>query len=131
MTWDITAKEFPALWAGYINDGRVEDVINLYADGATLMPTFSPHTVKTREGLVEYFNQLASRQGLEVSLHEKTVDAMDAGNNTYVVSGIYSFRFEVDETLLTFPSRFTFFIDLSSGQPVRHHHSSQIPRTLT
>jgi len=128
---NIDAKDFPAFWAQMINDGRVEETINLYDDGSVLMPTFSPHTVKTRADLTDYFTQLASREALEVSLHEKTVECVQAGETSYVLSGIYSFKFEVDETLLTFPSRFTFLIDLSLEKPIKHHHSSQIPRTLS
>ena len=48
-----------------------------------------------------------------------------------MVNGIYDFQFLMDGTLLTFPSRFTFVIDLEKESPILHHHSSQVPRTLT
>jgi len=127
----VEASEFPAYWAGLINKGAVEEVIALYNNKATLMPTFSPHMVRDEKGLTEYFTQLASRSGLEVALHAETVEVVEVGGSVFSLNGIYSFKFEVDGTLLTFPSRFTFVVDLSDDAPILHHHSSQIPRTLS
>lgn len=126
----IQACDFPALWAGLINDGELESVVGLYDEHSVLMPTFSPHVVKDRVSLVEYFQQLASRESLNVRLHENTVVCTKVEESSYAINGIYSFEFMVDETLLTFPSRFTFVVDLSKDSPILHHHSSQIPRTL-
>lgn len=131
MKVNIEASKFPAFWAGLINDGKVEETIALYTERASLMPTFSPHTIRDEAGLIDYFTQLASRPGLSVSLHEKTVDTIQVSDSVFSLSGVYSFKFEVDDTLLTFPSRFTFLIDLASEAPILHHHSSQIPRTLS
>ncbi len=125
------ASDFPAFWADCVNQSRIDDVIALYHDGAVLMPTFSPHAVKDRAALRRYFGQLASREGLEVTLHEETVHCLPAGEQRYVITGIYDFKFSVDGTMLTFPSRFTFVIDLARESPILHHHSSQVPRTLT
>ena len=131
MPQAVEAPDFPAFWASYINRGRIEDLIALYHEGAVLMPTFSPHAAKNEEGLRDYFTLLLSREGLSVSLHEETLDCLPIDEQTYVVNGIYDFKFSVDGTLLTFPSRFTFVIDLERERPILHHHSSQIPRTLT
>ncbi len=127
----IEAPDFPAFWADCVNQGRIDDLIALYHEGAVLMPTFSPHTAKNREELRSYFTLLSSRENLCVKLHEKTLDCLRTGEQSYVVNGIYDFKFSVDDTLLTFPSRFTFVIDLGKENPILHHHSSQIPRTLT
>lgn len=130
MTNPIQACDFPALWASLVNSGDVEQVIALYQDHPILMPTFSPHTVKDETRLREYFTQLASREGLAVKLHESTVVCQKTGETSYVITGIYSFMFDVDGTILTFPSRFTFVIDLNNEKPIIHHHSSQVPRNL-
>ncbi len=127
----IEATDFPAFWADLVNRGRIDDLLALYHRGAVLMPTFSPHAAKTRDELKDYFTLLASRQGLHVKLHENTLDCLRTGGQSHVVNGIYEFEFEVDGTRLTFPSRFTFVIDLGEESPILHHHSSQIPRTLT
>ena len=123
--------DFPAFWADCVNRGAVDELVGLYHAKSVLMPTFSPHAAKNGEQVRAYFEQLASRAGLGVSLHDGTVDCLAVGGGGHVVSGIYSFQFEVDGTLLTFPSRFTFVIDLAQDAPILHHHSSQIPRTLS
>ena len=131
MTQVIEAPDFPDFWIDCVNQSRIDDVIALYHDSAVLMPTFSPHTAKNREGLRSYFTHLSAREDLNVTLHKETLDYLRIGDRSYVVNGIYVFMFRVDETLLTFPSRFTFVIDLGKESPILHHHSSQIPRTLT
>ena len=127
----IEAPDFPAFWADCVNQGRIDDLIALYHEGAVLMPTFSPHAAKNIEQLRSYFTLLFSKENLQVKLHEKTLDCLRTGERSYVINGIYDFKFDVDGTLLTFPSRFTFVIDLGNESPILHHHSSQVPRTLT
>ena len=127
----IEAPYFPAFWANCVNQEQIDDLIGLYHEGAVLMPTFSPHAAKNKEELRSYFMLLSSREGLHVKLHEKTLDCLQIGGQSYVINGNYDFKFSVDGTLLTFPSRFTFVIDLGKESPILHHHSSQIPRTLT
>jgi len=131
MTPQIQASDFPALWAQYINENNLKGVVDLYNDSFVLLPTFSPHIVITVEKLNDYFVRLASRDGLVVELHTKNVRCQQTGEQTYVVTGVYSFKFEIDETLLTFPSRFTFVLDLAQDKPILHHHSSQVPRNLS
>lgn len=127
----IEAPDFPAFWVGCVSQGRIDDLIALYHQDAVLMPTFSPHAARNEEALRAYFTLLCSRENLQVKLHENTLDCLPTGGKSYVISGIYEFRFSVDGTQLTFPSRFTFVIDLADERPIVHHHSSQIPRTLT
>jgi hypothetical protein len=127
----IEALDFPAFWADCVNQGRIDDLIALYHECAVLMPTFSPHAAKNREELRSYFTQLSSRENLYVKLHAKTLDCLRTGEQSYVVNGIYDFKFSIDGTLQTFPSRFTLVIDLGKESPILHHHSSQMPRTRT
>ena len=127
----IEAPDFPALWADCVNQGRIDDLIGLYHECAVLMPTFSPQAAKNKEALRSYFTLLSSKKNLNVTLHEETLDCLRTGKQSYVVNGIYDFKFSVDGTLLNFPSRFTFVIDLGKENPILHHHSSQIPRILT
>ena len=131
MSKPLTAEEFPLYWAKLINDGRLEDVISLYHENIVLMPTFSPKTIRDEAGVRDYFVQLAARKGLNVKLHENTVNSVSMGNDKFAVNGIYSFEFELEGAMLSFPARFTFVIDLTDEHPIAHHHSSQIPRTLS
>lgn len=130
MTYQTQAREFPALWASYINNNNINKVIQLYQNSSILIPTFSPNIIREQARLEDYFLQLASRKGLVVKLHENTVDTRKTGPSAFIITGIYSFLFEVEGTSLTFPSNFTFVVDLAEKQPIIHHHSSQVPSNV-
>jgi hypothetical protein len=125
------AEEVLSQWISGICTGAIEEVKNLYHESAVLIPTFSPHTVNTNDGIRDYFAQLATRDNMRVSLYDKSLKKQSLGGTSWVLSGIYAFEFEVDQILLTFPSRFTFAVDLAHERPIIHHHSSQVPRNLS
>jgi hypothetical protein len=125
------AEEVLSEWISGICNGEIGKVENLYQEQAVLIPTFSPHTANTTEGIRQYFEQLATRNNLQVKLYEKSLRKQFLGGNAWMLSGIYAFEFEVDQLLLTFPSRFTFAVDLDNEKPIIHHHSSQVPRNLS
>ncbi len=118
-------------WISGICSGAINEVGALYDDTAVLVPTFSPHTVAEPAGIHNYFEQLATRDKLQVRLYDKSLHVQKVGQTSWVLSGLYAFEFEVDQMLLTFPSRFTFAVDLSLEKPILHHHSSQVPRNLS
>jgi len=118
-------------WIENINKLKVENVIKLYDDNSTLLPTFAQNSLSSPQQIKNYFQQLSERKNLRVDLHTETLKKYHIGENIYILTGIYSFHFIVDDASLTFPSRFTFILDISRENPILHHHSSQIPRTLT
>lgn len=126
-----TPESILELWIEHINRLEVESVVNLYGDKSMFLPTFSPHCISERQQIKEYFRQLSTRKNIRVELHPGTLRKMEIGENKYIMTGIYSFHFVVDDANLTFPSRFTFILDVSREKPIIHHHSSQIPRTLS
>ena len=117
-------------WINGINTQEFETVLGLYSSDHVLLPTFSPHMIKDDAATRQYFEQLASRKGLQVRIHQRTLTEQVLNDHCSVLCGIYTWSFEVDEEPLSFASRFTYVIDLHEDQPIRHHHSSQIPRTL-
>ncbi|NTU90776.1 MAG: DUF4440 domain-containing protein [Chlorobiaceae bacterium] len=125
------AEDVLSAWISGICNGAIDEVEKLYHENAVLIPTFSPHTVNTTQGIRQYFEQLATRDKLQVRLYEKSLKKQSLGCSSWVLSGLYAFEFEVDQLLLTFPSRFTFAVDLSLENPIVHHHSSQVPRNLS
>jgi hypothetical protein len=127
---DLDAATVVTRWMDCVNAGDVAGVTSLYASHAVLLPTFSPHTITSEEQREEYFKSLASRKGLQVSLHAKTLRVMPLSETVKVACGIYRFSFEVDEEPLTFEARFSFAINITKPRPIEHHHSSQVPRTL-
>ena len=128
---DLDAATVVTRWMDCVNAGDVAGVTSLYATHAVLLPTFSPHTITTEEQREEYFNSLASRKGLQVSLHAKTLRVTSLSETVKVASGIYRFSFEVDDEPLTFEARFSFAMNVTKPRPIKHHHSSQVPRTLS
>lgn len=131
MIYFTTAEEVLFQWVSRVCSANADDITALYDECAVLIPTFSPHTVITPEGIRNYFGQLASREGLGVRLHGKALRKQSLSENLHTLSGICSFEFEVDQVLLSFPSRFTFVMDISLPKPILHHHSSQVPRNLS
>ncbi len=125
------AEEVLFQWVSRVCSGSPDDIAALYHESAVLVPTFSPHTVVNTEGVRNYFGQLASRDGLGVRLHNTALRKQSFSDTLHTLSGIYSFEFEVDQVLLSFPSRFSFMVDISLERPILHHHSSQVPRNLS
>ena len=124
-------KKIIERWIEYVNDLKIENVANLYNDKSTLMPTFSPHSISRPYEIKEYFRKLSTRPEMRVELHSETLKQIEIDEYRYILMGIYSFHFKVDDAKLSFPSRFTFLVDISKEKPILHHHSSQIPRTLS
>ena len=118
-------------WLAAVNGKDLETVLGMYADDHVLLPTFSPHMIRSDDDTRQYFVQLASREGLGVRLHTRTLTEQRLGNAFSVLVGIYTWNFEIDGDPVSFASRFTFVIDVESERPIIHHHSSQLPRTLS
>ncbi|MDN5053757.1 DUF4440 domain-containing protein [Aliarcobacter butzleri] len=123
-------KDILEQWMQSVNNGNVENLLSLYDKDAVLIPTFSNRLLNTPDKLKNYFEKLGSREELSIALHEKTLLIQELKNEIYSLSGIYNWRFAVDGELLNFEARFSYIIDFSKPNPILHHHSSQIPRTL-
>ncbi|ANT65428.1 MULTISPECIES: nuclear transport factor 2 family protein [Prosthecochloris] len=117
-------------WVLAVNAGDCDRIMSLYDERAVLIPTFSNRTLSTPEALREYFQKLGSREQLKVWLHRKKLHVQSIGGSIFALSGLYCWEFMVDDELLRFEARFTYVLDTESERPIRHHHSSQIPRML-
>lgn len=118
-------------WITAVNKGDLNTLTALYADDSVLMPTFSARTIQTSEQRRNYFEQLASREGLTVSLHPKTIHTIPVSPTAAIIGGIYLWQFVIDDESLNFEARFSYLIDTALPHPILHHHSSQIPRNLS
>jgi hypothetical protein len=125
-----TAKNVLAKWLEAVNSGDVEELLSLYDTQAVLIPTFSNRLLNTPEKQRGYFEQLSSREKLSVTLHEKTLLVQEITDKIFVLSGIYNWRFNIDDEPINFEARFSYTLDLANPSPILHHHSSQIPRML-
>jgi len=117
-------------WVAAVNRGSVEEVVALYAKDAVLLSTFSAPILSSVAAIRDYFERLAARPGLSVTLHEKTLRTRPVGGSAHILSGIYCFRFEVDGEPLSFEARFTFVVEPARPAPILHHQSAQVPRNL-
>jgi hypothetical protein len=127
--WESDPNGLLEEWTRRVND-RDLGVLDLYDATAVLVPTFSSRLLNTPEKIREYFTTLCSREELGIELHQKPRHVSPVSGDIRVLSGIYRWRFAVDEELLNFEARFSFVLDLARQAPILHHHSSQIPRML-
>lgn len=126
----ITAKEVLLQWLDAVNRGDVTKLLSLYDKDAVLIPTFSNKMLNCPEKLRDYFEKLSGREGLSIALHEKTVLEQMVSDHLGTISGIYNWRFEVENEMLNFEARFSYLLDFTKESPILHHHSSQIPRMI-
>jgi hypothetical protein len=113
-----------------INAKDSQGLLDLYDESAILIPTFSNKVLDTQEKIHQYFEMLAQREGLSISLHEKTFHIQKISDVVFTLSGIYLWKFVIDEELLNFEARFSYVVDVEREHPILHHHSSQIPRMI-
>lgn len=129
-TMKKTPKEILKNWLCAVNNGEIENVLQLYHTDAILIPTFSSRILKTPESIREYFERLSTRDELSVALHDKTLVTQTLSEDICTAAGIYCWRFAIDGQLLNFEARFSYALNLALDKPIIHHHSSQIPRVL-
>lgn len=123
-------EKFLKTWMDCINTCDLENLVGLYGENAILIPTFSNRVLDSPAKIRKYFETLYTREDLSIALHEKTLATQSIRPDFYSISGIYCWRFCIDEELLSFEARFTFLIDLGLPHPILHHHTSQLPRSL-
>jgi len=122
------SRELLTQWCKYINNGKFEKLLQLYDDNSILIPTFSERMITTNEERKAYFGKLFSRKQLMVKLHKKEPIVQNLGYETEVISGLYFWKYQIDEEDYIFEARYSFIVDIRREKPILHHHSSQIPR---
>jgi len=125
-----SAKDILESWIHGVNKGETQTLVDLYDEDAVLIPTFSSRMLNSKNKRVEYFEKLGTKKDLAVSLHEKTFIEQDLKNGTFILNGLYKWSFSIDGEMLDFEARFTFVVNPTKKNPILHHHSSQIPRSL-
>ena len=118
------------VWTSGVNSGALDQVVELYDEGALLLPTFSNRSLSDSPRIKEYFEKLFRHEEVQVSLHEKTLVTQALSESIYSMSGIYRWEMEIDGEPLSIEARFSYVLDLESPTPIMHHHSSQVPRML-
>jgi hypothetical protein len=117
-------------WVQAVNNRNLDEILGFYAENAILIPTFSDKVSNSKEKIKKYFENLLEKKNLAVQIHPTALKEQTIQNGMSVLSGIYRWQFEVEEEVISYEARFSFVIDCNSGNPILHHHSSQIPRML-
>jgi len=116
-------------WAEHFNNGNLENLLDMYHEEATLLPTFLSKALSTREQIEDYFIKTIEGQASVEIDDSKTINKK-LSENMYLMTGRYTFCLKTKDNI-KYLSWFTFLIDLSVDSPIRHHHSSRVPFEFT
>ncbi len=123
----MEAVKFAANWVDIVNKKSVTQILALYAESSTLLPTFSAIPAKGHNQIESYFRRLLSRDAVAVELDDESVGADNISANITATYGTYTFFYSEKGMQKRFPARFTFVLDTDKSAPIIHHHSSLIP----
>ena len=118
------------VWTSGVNSGALDQVVELYDEGAVLFPTFSNRSFSDPPGIRAYFEKLFRHEEVQISLQEETLVTQALLESIYSMNGNYLWDMVIDGETLSFEARFSYVLDLESPAPIMHHHSSQVPRVL-
>ena len=121
----MTPENVIEKWADYFNAGDLEGITSLYHRDSTLLPTFLPKLLSSKEQISGYFvAAIEGKASIEVNVTQSIKKVVS--ENTYLMSGTYVFCLPCKGGE-KFESWYSFLIDLSHDSPIRHHHSSRVP----
>jgi len=123
----MKAIEFAANWVGVVNKKSVTQILGLYSESATLLPTFSAVPAQGHDQIETYFRNLLSRDSVAVELNDVSISGDDISANITATHGTYTFLYNEKGVQKSFPARFTFVLDTDKLAPIIHHHSSLVP----
>lgn len=123
-TKDDIAKEFD-VWNAALATGSPEQVADLYAPDAVLLPTVSNEVRTNRAAIVDYFQHFLENKPSGV-IEQEVVSVLDA--DTAINTGVYRFTLTQDGVQQQVVARYTFVYELISGKwLIVNHHSSAMP----
>ena len=110
-------------WEKYFNNQNLKDILNLYHRTSSLIPTFSPNNLLNHNYIKEYFIFLFKEQKGSVNIQNESIVEQQIVGKIYLSIGNYIFYLSHGRE---YPARFSFILDISLENPIKHHHSSQI-----
>ena len=120
----INFKPFEILksWQQHLNEKNLSGILKLYDINCVLIPTFSSEILTDHEQIKEYFVKVIEVQKVRVEFQSNSIFEQQVGENMYLLSGKYFFHLMEKEKI---PARFSILVNLLSGNPILHHHSSR------
>ena len=121
----MTPENVIEQWANYFNSANTKNILSLYHDSATLLPTFLPKLLTSNNEIKGYF-EVAFNGDASVEVNVEDAIIKELPGNNFLMTGNYIFCLgsKGGKKYLSWSS---FLIDLSSDSPIRHHHSSRVP----
>jgi hypothetical protein len=121
----MTPENVIEKWADYFNAGDLEGITSLYHRDSTLLPTFLPKLLSSKEQISGYFiAAIEGKASIEVNVSQSIKKVIS--EDIYLMTGSYIFCLS-SKGEEKYESWFSFLIDLSVDSPIRHHHSSRVP----
>ena len=121
----MTPENVIEKWADYFNAGDLEGITSLYHRDSTLLPTFLPKLLSSKEQISGYFiAAIEGKASIEVNVSQSIKKVIC--EDIYLMTGSYIFCLP-SKGGEKYESWFSFLIDLSVDSPIRHHHSSRVP----
>jgi len=118
------ADLFPR-WNAALATGDPQQVADLYAADAVLLPTVSNQVRRNRAEIVDYFTKFLKSKPQGV-IEDEVVDVLDA--DTAINTGVYRFTLTQDGKQQQVQARYTYVYELRDGKwLIVNHHSSAMP----
>lgn len=119
------AHEALIKWTEAVASGRIEEVLDLYAPDAILVPTLSNEVVVTEDGRRSYFEFFLSNGAARCAVNSQEF-RIDHKRGTVAIGGIYTFCFSRNTGEETVPARYLFtFEEIEARWLITGQHSSR------
>ena len=129
---DNEVKNLGLKWAKAIASGVAEDVVHLYHDDSTFIPSMS-NTIRYDDPTkLEYYKEFLTRAP-EVELLEDWIDTSGCSTAQYVGIQLFTFTDPVDKSkVVRAKDRFSFTFTTHDGHnwAIETHHNSQMPNEV-
>ncbi|MEF3692065.1 MAG: SgcJ/EcaC family oxidoreductase [Candidatus Moraniibacteriota bacterium] len=127
MEMQKIAEENFKKWSEALLTGKAENVVALYADENSFLPTVSPEFKTGKIEAEGYFKHFLEKNPKGKVVKERV---QKISEKAYLHSGLYDFELGPDDKRQIVEARFTFLweMDEEKNWLIAHHHSSVKPR---
>ena len=121
----MTPESVLEQWAQCFNNGDLDGITRLYNIDSTLLPTFKPVLMNSRDQISGYFSAAISGKA-SIDFNVKKSIRTELSESTYLMTGSYIFCLP-SKGGEEYESWYSFIIDTTKDSPIMHHHSSRVP----
>ena len=121
----MTPESVLEQWAQCFNNGDLDGITRLYHIDSTLLPTFKPVLMNSRDQISGYFSAAIGGKA-SIDFNVKKSIRTELSESTYLMTGSYIFCLP-SKGGEEYESWYSFLIDTDKDSPIMHHHSSRVP----